>query len=253
MSIIHIYIYIIIYHIVWNIQIRKYKKFLIPIRQNLPDKKINATRPRRFLANFSTIISNLSLRCKYGQVQRRKDLSNLSCVRSQSWDTYRSIIARSIRRAEKKERMGRGRIFNPFLSDRVSCGTNKLVMVSPRGNKSRRNLSRYYRIKTTLSSTGLQLQFSFDDHDASMGVRHRCPRFFFFFFFFFSRKHDVFLEYIGICTPAVFTISATWPTSISATRGKVTRVGTGDRGSTWKLEFPIICERERFRLSARRK
>lgn len=121
-----------------------------------------------------------------------------------------SINYRSIdKEGGKKERMGRGRIFNPFLSDRVSCGTNKLVMVSPRGNKSRRNLSRYYRIKTTLSSTGLQLQFSFDDHDASMGVRHRCPRFFFFFFFFFSRKHDVFLEYIGICTPAVFTISAT--------------------------------------------
>lgn len=103
------------------------------------------------------------------------DLSNLSCVRSQSWDTYRSIIARSIRRAEKKERMGRGRIFNPFLSDRVSCGTNKLVMVSPRGNKSRRNLSRYYRIKTTLSSTGLQLQFSFDDHDAFASTMLSSP------------------------------------------------------------------------------
>lgn len=111
------------------------------------------------------------------------DLSNLSCVRSQSWDTYRSIIARSIRRAEKK-RNGGGRIFNPFLSDRVSCGTNKLVMVSPRGNKSRRNLSRYYRIKTTLSSTGLQLQFSFDDHDASTMLSSPLSKILFFLFLF---------------------------------------------------------------------
>lgn len=60
MSIIHIYIYIIIYHIVWNIQIRKYKKFLIPIRQNLPDKKINASSiSREFFDNYIKLIATL--------------------------------------------------------------------------------------------------------------------------------------------------------------------------------------------------
>lgn len=74
---------------------------------------------------------------------------------------HRSIGNRSkeeVDWTEKNEKTG-GDIFNPFLSERVSCGTNKLVMVSPRGNKSRRNLSRYYRIKTTLSSTGLHNLF----------------------------------------------------------------------------------------------
>lgn len=86
-----------------------------------------------------------------------------------------SINYRSIdKEGGKKEKRG-GRIFNPFLSDRVSCGTNKLVMVSPRGNKSQCNLSRYYRIKTTLSSTGLQLQFSFDDHDAFASTMLSSP------------------------------------------------------------------------------
>lgn len=112
MSIIHIYIYIIIYHIVWNIQIRKYKKFLIPIRQNLPDKKINATRPRRFLANFSTIISNLSLRCKYGQVQRRKDRSLESFMRSVAELGHLSINYRSIdKEGGKKRENGEGENF----------------------------------------------------------------------------------------------------------------------------------------------
>lgn len=94
------------------------------------------------------------------------DLSNL--LYAVGWDgmgrlsiDHRSIGKRSKEEAdwiEKNEKTGGG-IFNPFLSERVSCGTNKLVMVSPRGNKSRRNLSRYYRIKTTLSSTGLHNLF----------------------------------------------------------------------------------------------
>lgn len=77
----------------------------------------------------------------------------------------------------------------------------------------------------------------------------------FFFLFPHSRKHDVVVEYVVYTSRGVHDLYVTnIDIRYTHTRDKVTRVWTGDRRSTWKLEFPIICERcERFRLSARRK